>query len=268
MERTVNVSDNDRYIELLRRNGFVLVESGLSSAEIARARTVVDEIYLSQAKDVGGEELLDLINDKNIARAVCAYDDLMLQIATLPAIMNLADEYLRQAFVLSSQNGIINPPSDPHYKCTWHRDLNYQHYTSSRPLALSVLLALDPFNANTGGTYVLPGSHLFETFPSDEYVIENQKVITCDEGTLIFFDPMMFHRTGFNYSKNTRRGINHIINAALLNQAYDFKRIFKSKGVEISDSKLAKYIFGYGSASSIEGWRNKKIEQYNSTETL
>ena len=118
LERTINASDNDRYIELLRRNGFVLVESGLSSAEIARARSVVDEIYLSQAKDVGGEELLDSINDKNIARAVCAYDELMLQIATLPAIMSLADDYLRQAFVLSSQNGIINPPSDPHYQCT------------------------------------------------------------------------------------------------------------------------------------------------------
>ncbi|MCW3006063.1 MAG: hypothetical protein JWP17_689 [Solirubrobacterales bacterium] len=251
----------EQHIEELRIKGFTLVDSGLTAGEIADARTKLDDIYEVQADEVGGEANLKLMNDANIARAVCAYDPLFLKIATLPVIMQISAAYLEQYVVLMSQNGIINQPSTDHYQFTWHRDLNYQHFTSSRPLSLSALVALDPFDDVTGGTYVLPATHLVEDFPSDEYVVNNQQVVTCPAGTIIFFNSMLFHRTGRNSSAGVRRAVNHIIVPPMLRQQYDFKGIFEDQGVEVDDPAVREYLgFAYTLPKSIREWRAGKID--------
>ncbi|KZY47749.1 hypothetical protein A3731_00905 [Roseovarius sp. HI0049] len=260
-EKNTISSDTERCIEELRINGYTLAQSGLSDSELAEAREVLDEVYERQAQEVGGEDNLRLMKDANIARAVCAYDPLMLKIATLPAIMDVSAAFLRQYFVLMSHNGILNQPGRDHYQFTWHRDLNYQHYTSSRPLALSALVAIDPFDEVTGGTYVLPGTHMFETFPSDEFVRNHQKVVKCPPGTIIFFDAMLYHRTGKNDSNGVRRAVNHIITPPMLRQQYNFKEIFRQQGVEVEDPKIRNYLgFEYDIPASIKQWRDGKIE--------
>lgn len=207
------------------------------------------------------------MKDANIARAVCAYDPLMLKIATLPVIMDVAAAFLRQYYVLMSHNGILNQPGRDHYQFTWHRDLNYQHYTSSRPLALSALLAVDPFDEVTGGTYVLPGTHLFETFPSDEFVRVHQKGVKCPPGTIIFFDAMLYHRTGKNSSNGVHRAVNHIITPPMLRQQYNFKEIFEQRGVEVEDPKVRDYLgFEYEIPKSVKEWREGKIEAARAAE--
>jgi hypothetical protein len=48
--------------------------------------------------------------------------------------------------VLHLQNGIINMPNEEHHQSSWHRDLPYQNWTSSEPLACNVFYCLDNFN--------------------------------------------------------------------------------------------------------------------------
>lgn len=256
----------ERHLEELRINGYTLANSGLTPDELATARQVLDGVYKEQVDEVGGEDNLRLMNDANIARAVCAYHPLMLKVATLPIIMDLAASYLQQYYVLISHNGILNQPDKDHYQFTWHRDLNYQHYTSSKPLALSALLAVDPFDEKTGGTYVLSSTHLFEDFPSDEFVRKHQKVVCCPPGTIIFFDAMLFHRTGKNSSSQVRRAVNHIIAPAMLRQQYNFKEIFTARGIEVADKKIRKYLgFDYEIPKSVRSWREAKISAAKAT---
>ena len=266
-EKNTTSGDIERCIEELRINGYALAQSGLGDSELAQARDVLDQVYYQQAEEVGGEDNLRLMKDANIARAVCAYDPLMLKIATLPVIMDVAAAFLRQYYVLMSHNGILNQPGRDHYQFTWHRDLNYQHYTSSRPLALSALLAVDPFDEVTGGTYVLPGTHLFETFPSDDFVRSHQKVVECPPGTIIFFDAMLYHRTGKNSSKGVRRAVKHIITPPMLRQQYNFKEIFEQRGVEVEDPKVRDYLgFEYEIPKSVKVWREGKIKEARTAE--
>ncbi len=63
------------------------------------------------------------------------------------------------------QNGVINRPERVQAQTGWHRDLNYQHWVPSKPLAVSALVCLEDFNVETGGTAFLPSSHKFEAFP-------------------------------------------------------------------------------------------------------
>ena len=260
----MNITDTDisRQLEELAIKGYTLVDSGLTDIELQDARQKLDAIYDTQVSEVGGEENMKLINDAGIARAACAYDPLFLKIATLPQILKLSDAFLQQYFVLMSQNGILNKAKEEHYQFTWHRDLNYQHYISSKPLALSALLAIDPFDDVTGGTYVLPGTHLKEACPSKNYILNNQEVVKCPAGTIIFFDSMLFHRTGKNTSNSVRRAVNHIIVSAMIRQQYDFKSIFKDMGVEVKDEMHQKYFgYEYDVPTSIKKWRTQKLNK-------
>jgi Phytanoyl-CoA dioxygenase (PhyH) len=79
-----------------------------------------------------------------------------------------------------------------------HRDLIYRHFTSSRPLAASVLFCLDEFSDETGGTRILPGTQKVEVFPSEEF--------------------LKAHRSRHNKSGHVRRGLNHVYGLPFLKQ--------------------------------------------------
>ncbi len=95
-----------------------------------------------------------------------------------------------------AQNGIINRSGEDHYQVTWHRDLNYQHFVSSRQLAISALYCIDDFSEATGATYLLPASHRSETFPSDAYVHRHQTAIEAPAGSVLVFERCCFTAPG------------------------------------------------------------------------
>lgn len=260
MEKKIYEDEKTLIKEEISLKGYSIVKNLYDLNKINKIKEIVDEVYIRQLSEIGGEGILFKINDNNIARGLAAYDDIFIEIATNPMVMNILEYFFRTKFILISQNGIINKPGNNHYQFTWHRDLNYQHYVSSRPLALSTLLCLDPFNELTGGTYVLEGSHKQEDFPTDRYVVKNQKVISADPGDLIIFDCMLFHRTGLNNSNEIRRGINHIYAHSSARQQYSFPSMLGERK-DITDDDI-RTILGYDSEtpSSILEWRMQKLK--------
>ena len=100
----------------------------------------------------------------------------------------------------------------------WHRDLPYQHFISSKPLAISTIYCVDDFTYKNGGTYFLPYSHKNERFPSENFIEKNAIQLECKKGSYIIFDSMLYHCGGFNNSLKSRRAINHIYNIPFLKQ--------------------------------------------------
>ena len=127
----------------------------------------------------------------------------------------------------------MNPPSDENYQAGWHRDLPYQHFVSSRPLAISALVCLDPFTTQTGGTCVLPFSHRTEAFPSEAYVQAHQIGMLASPETSLMFDSMLFHRAGANRSGRPRRGLNHVYSLPFLKQQISLPRALRAVTVMI-----------------------------------
>jgi ectoine hydroxylase-related dioxygenase (phytanoyl-CoA dioxygenase family) len=138
-------------------------------------------------------------------------------LAAHPVIVRFAQQQIGgRKMILNSQNGIINRPGRRHYQSAWHRDLPYQTFVASRPLAISVLFALDPFTAETGGTQVLPSSHLHEQFPDQAYVESHLVTPFVPAGAALAFNSMLFHRGGENRSEIIRRGVNHVYSIPLM----------------------------------------------------
>jgi ectoine hydroxylase-related dioxygenase (phytanoyl-CoA dioxygenase family) len=256
----VNRDDADGYAEEIRNIGYTVVESGLSADELQLIRQKIDDIYEQQVREMGGEDVLKRINDADLARCIIGYDDYFLTLAAHPLIMAVTRKLLGENFILMAQNAIINRVADEHYQVTWHRDLNYQHYVSSRPLGFSALYAVDDFSAETGGTWLIPASHKSEPFPSEDYVRRHRKQISAPAGAILLLDPMVYHRAGVNRSGWVRRSINHIYTVPMIQQQISLPSMLDGK---FSDDPFLRMFLGYDTATgrSVQQWRRRKLAQ-------
>ena len=159
-------------VEQLRTIGYAVIDSGYTQSEIVDigdrfART--SDAYISEH----GRSALASINEVDTIRAILTQsDEIFLQIAMNAALKNVVDELILGKYILNQQNGITNPPRKQYSQSAWHRDLPYQHFVSSRPLALNALYCVDDFTIDNGGTFVLPASHKMEQFPSEGWRLQ------------------------------------------------------------------------------------------------
>jgi ectoine hydroxylase-related dioxygenase (phytanoyl-CoA dioxygenase family) len=239
--------------------GYTIIPDALSPDELELARRKVDEIYRAQAEELGGEDELKKFNDAYTARALLVYDDFFLGVATNPKVLPLVEALLGDYYILMLQNGIINVPTvgGEQNAGSWHRDLNYQHFVSSRPLSVSALFCVDDFSIETGGTHVLPASHKIEVFPSEATVLANERPIDARAGSVVVFDSMLFHRGGYNRSAKPRRALNHMYTLPLIRQQISFPRML---GGRFSDDAFLRRFLGYEAetADNVRQWREQR----------
>jgi ectoine hydroxylase-related dioxygenase (phytanoyl-CoA dioxygenase family) len=255
-----NADPVDFYVEEVRNIGYTVVDSGLSAEELEQIRQKIDRLYQLQVDELGGENFLKQIHDADLVRCTLGYDDYFLKLAAHTLICDVTRRLLGQNFILMSQNAIINRPADGHYQLTWHRDLNYQHYTSSRPLAFSALYAIDDFTEKTGGTWLIPASHKSEEFPSEEYVHRHAQQVSAPAGSILLFDAMVYHRAGANRSGVLRRSVNHIYSVPMIQQQINLPKML---GDKFSDDPFLRMLLGYdtNTGESVHEWRTRKLSQ-------
>ena len=252
----------EQAVEEIKLLGYTIVPSVLTAEELVAAREKIDRIYAEQVNEVGGEQQLAAINDAHTARCPLAYDEFFLSVATNQKVLSIVKTFLGDYFILMLQNGVINIPNVGNEQNAgyWHRDLNYQHFISTRPISISALFCVDDFSEETGGTYVLPASHKAEAFPSEAFVLRHEKVVNAQAGAAIVFDSMLYHRGGQNRSPQPRRGLNHMYSLPLIKQQISLPRMLRGKFSE--DPFLSKFL-GYTSESddSVAEFRRKRLER-------
>ena len=149
-EQIQSDSDLDVQVEQLGLLGYVRVDSGYSEDEQARIAQAFERAYERQVENHGGHDALLEIDEHHSIRAPLIYEDALLNLAMTPAILALAERVFRGrhdqgAYLLNQQNGIINPGGETYNQGAWHRDLPYQHFTASRPVAINALYCIEPF---------------------------------------------------------------------------------------------------------------------------
>lgn len=247
----------ESHIEELQINGFTLLENVLNYEDLADCRVKLDFIYEQQKEQIG-EELLIKINEENLVRCPLVYDDFFLNIATHSRVLEVVEKMIGNYFILNLQNGIINKSTEEHHQSSWHRDLPYQNFTISKPLAIGALYCIDDFTNESGGTFVLPHSHRVESIPSVQYVEKHSKQINAKAGSVLLFDSMLFHRAGYNSSSFTRRAVNNVYTVPMIKQQINLSSALNGKYA--TDEFLSKFL-GYQSNSPLNDkeWRNNRL---------
>ncbi|MBM4200306.1 MAG: phytanoyl-CoA dioxygenase family protein [Gammaproteobacteria bacterium] len=220
VEQTRVDSDIGRHVEEIRLTGYTIVPSLVDGADLVEWRDRIDMTYRRQEDEFGADALRS-IDELDLCRAPLLYDRDFIQLASHPYVMAVVRCLLGDWFILNLQNAIINRPGTFHHQGSWHRDLPYQNFVISRPLAINALFAIDEFSAETGATMLMPFSHRMEVLPSDDYM-ERHRVGACaPAGSVVIFDSMLFHRAGSNSSSGVRRAVNHLYTVPIIKQQYD-----------------------------------------------
>ena len=225
----------DYDLEKFERLGFFICASVLQENELAFLREKIDAIWQRQIEEYG-EDLLERIGDYGQVRGMMLYDPFFYELILHPLIQTYVSAILSDTAILHLQNGIVTFPERRHNQGKFHKDFA-KPFKSSKPLSLNAFLAIDEFSAETGGTWLVPGSHLFETMPSDEYIEEHKVQLLAPAGSILFFDSTLWHAGGVNLSKTRRRAINHQFTLPFIKQQLDYPALLKGK-VDL-ESKLA-----------------------------
>jgi ectoine hydroxylase-related dioxygenase (phytanoyl-CoA dioxygenase family) len=259
LNQTEILDESEKYIEELKINGFTIIENVLSDQELSLARSKIDKVYEMQVDEFSQKEL-ESINELYLARLPFAYDDYFISFLKNEQILEIIRQMLGNYFVLHLQNGIINMPKQEHHQNSWHRDLPYQDFIISKPLAISVLYCIDNFNEQTGGTVVLPFSHKVENMPSIEYITKFGKQVIAPQGSAILFDAMIYHKAGYNSSDQIRRGINHMFTSAILKQQINIPSSLSGK---FSEDPFLKMLLGYETTipANVVEWRKSRLNK-------
>ena len=256
----------DFHVERLRTIGYSVLDSGMGRQGIDCLGTSLDAILERQVVEFGGMDRLLVISDAHTARCPLAYDDGFLELVRHPTLLRLCRRVLGEYIQLMQQNGVINPPGDNHPQRAYHRDLPYQHFVSSRPIALSALFCIDSFSVETGATTVLPASHLNERFPSDDVAASLETPIEAAPGAFIVFDSMLFHRAGVNRSGRPRRAVNHVFTVPIIAQQISLPAALQGRFAD--EPELAR-LLGYGAApaASVAEWRERRLARATGSRT-
>ena len=255
-----DIADETRlHVESVRNRGFSIVEAVLDRVDVDDLSTRLDRVYQSQVEEFPADDL-SRINEKDVVRCPLGYDRSFVALASNKRIRSIIEDMLGPYYILHLQNGVISRSGQEHHQSAWHRDLPYQDFVSSQPLALSVFYCLSDFSEATGGTILLPFSHKFDQFPSRQYVHQNQWQCVAPSGSAILFDSMLYHRAGYNRSKITRRGINHVYAVGIVRQQIDIPNML---GDIVPGDAYPRMLLGFQgkTAKTVKDWRIERFQR-------
>ena len=149
-------TDVDRHVENIERNGYSIVDSNF---DINTQKHIEAEVMIARNNYVKkyGYDNLKSSDEHNTVRAPFLTSSVFLDVCFNRDLLEIVKKILDNNFYLNQQNVIINPAQEKYNQGHWHRDLPYQHWTSSRPIALNALYCVDHFTIEIGTTTFLPG---------------------------------------------------------------------------------------------------------------
>ena len=227
----------DIAVEQIKTLGYTVIDGGYSSHELRTFSEEFDCAYQAYLT-AHGQDFLKKINEHYTMRAPLTNSEHFLKLALNSNLFAVLKKLIAGKFILNQQNGIINPPHETYNQGAWHRDLPYQHFVSSHPLAINALFCLDEFTVENGATFVLPASHKQEAFSSGQYIEKNALQIEAKAGSFILLDCMLFHAGGFNRSQIPRRAVNHVYNIPYFKQQIRIPANMHIENLSIADKEI------------------------------
>lgn len=242
----------DDAVEQVQSLGYAVLDSGYGVVELRNISSEFDRIH-RQYIATHGEDWLKSIDEHHTIRAPLTQgSSAFVKLALNENLLQTLKRLISGKFILNQQNGIVNPPRQTYNQSAWHRDLPYQHFLSTTPLAINALFCLDDFTIENGATFVLPASHKSAAFPSGSFVKKNALQVEAKAGSFILLDCMLFHAGGFNSTQTPRRAVNHVYNIPYFKQQINLPA--NMNGVELSSEESEILGFRYLEPASVASY--------------
>ena len=209
----------EHHLEQITLQGYTILENVLSDADLATTRAKIDGLLDIEIERFGREELLR-IRELGTLRFMMAEDKHFLTIMNQRPVMTIIEALLSPNCILHLQNGIVLFPAEQHQQAAWHQD--YRRWMGGLDVSFNAFFMIDDFTTENGGTLVVPGTHLSEERPSDDYLNANKVQITGKAGSVLIFNSRVWHAGGSNLTDKPRRAINHQYTYSYIRQQVDY----------------------------------------------
>jgi ectoine hydroxylase-related dioxygenase (phytanoyl-CoA dioxygenase family) len=222
----------EKTIGSLRHVGFAVVTGVLEDDQVEATRDAMYRVQQAIREDIG-EDRLQRAGEHGVLRNMVAYDDHFLRLLELPEMVAVVDAAIAPTAILHLQNGFILPSAEDEttsFQHTFHMD--FPRYMNGYVASVNVMLAIDAYTAENGGTIVAPGTHQQPERPSDAYLDAAAMPVECPAGAMIVFDSTLWHAAGQNRSGRDRLGINHQFTRSYIKQQVDYVRALGDEVVE------------------------------------
>lgn len=249
LEKTQVISEIDFAVEEISRAGYCVFDPGFTAGTVAAIAEQFDRTQSDYLTRHDAERLRER-DEHNTVRLPLSLDEVFLDLARTAKLLELVGRLISGKFILNQQNGIVNPVGSRYNQDAWHRDLPYQHFTTSRPIAINALYCVDEFTADNGATSVLPGTHLREAFPSDGFVQKHARQALAPAGSFIVIDCMTYHRGEKNRTAHPRRAVNHVYTIPFIKQQIDIPAAMPASTLDDATRDLLGY--RYATPRSVE----------------
>lgn len=247
--------DLDVRVEELRLLGYTTLDAGLSQQALdglSEAFNLAETSYKQNAVKRGID--LATIGERDTIRVLPAIAPKFWDVVFNERLHKLLSQLLGDYYILNQVNGLVNRANVGRYsQAAYHRDLPYQHFVCSRPIAINALFAMDDFTVENGATRVIPASHTREAFPSDDTIRRIEKQVTVPRGTFIVLDCIAYHAGSINHSSADRRAVNHVFTIPMLRQQLHLPSIVGGVA-ELTDWQRKVLGFGLDEYRSIDEW--------------
>ena len=219
---------HDLHIEELDRNGYSRLGTVISPAEVSWFRNSIAKEKREDIERYGVEYLkqcysLELIQD--LGRYGGPYYELLLN----PKINSIVNSALNDKAVVHSYNAIVLDSKDKSdiKGHQFHRDMPWFPGCRTSIVLMIPLVDYGPFN---GSTQVVPGTHLFEAMPSEDFLRKHVLSLEGKAGEGYVIDATAWHRSGVNQSRESRPMIVLKYTLAPFKQQIDF--VVSNKGLK------------------------------------
>jgi len=259
LEQTLIKNSSQLVAEEIKIKGYSVINSKFTKKEI---HAIADSFDLTREKyyKIHKVNFLTKIGENNTIRLPIALDQkYFLKVLTNKHLHEVLKNLMRGSYILNQQNGIINPAKKTYNQSYWHRDIPYQHFISSRPLAVNALYCVDDFTMENGATFLLPSSHKSESLPSNKFILNNAIQIEAKAGSFILLDCMLYHAGGLNKTLINRRAINHVFTIPYFKQQINIAKSIKKELIP----KRYQSLLGYNlqDIEDIESYLSNKNSQ-------
>ncbi len=208
----------ERSLEDIELRGFTILKNNFN-INLKKVKDEIDGLYLKEVADFGLNNLKD-INDIGVLRNPILKSKLLREVVFHKNFMEICEYTFGTQYILHVNRVVISDAEYRHPASVWHREPPYQNYITNKPVALTMIYLPDGSNAQNSGIEVLPGSHKWVDFPSDEYVLENSVTPNIMPGEAIVINSSLLHKGGIGTNER-RRSIVTIFSSPLIKQQTD-----------------------------------------------
>ena len=231
------MSEQQDAIFSIQSNGYHVAQNIFSKQEVSVLRQNLDYFnakHNNSLRSLADRDMIHNCHELSI-KFLKAYEK--------PLIVNLLSNLLGKSYIIYAFQSSSLPGGGTNNAHRIHCDSPrvIPGYISN----VGVIITLDMYTSDSGAIQFMPKSFEHKNSPSLSEFEKKSKMISCNSGSVIFFNARTFHREGINLSKSYRHSLTCNFCRCYMRQRFDFVRMAETSGSILNMTDDQKKLIGY-----------------------